>query len=463
MLADPQPAGGTAALWSSSDLPGLGDQLLVRVIERELRARLGDWCVRPFAPHGWTRPQRADAGFIAEPLGERTPRRVRELAENHHLHLVAPSFPLGDDLAARYGADVPGAAFFTAGLGLRPDAACVAVRVAESVPAELVAWAGRQPLLSVRDEESARRLREAGAKAEVAVVGHPGLLLERLLPADSLKARANQLRQLGQLPAGGRSYLVVQVPAEGFEKLRPTIAKIVELLAVQDVVLLPIGVPVPEGDWVALPPDTVLEDRAAVLADSAAVIAVDEHVAAAAQAYGRNWVLLDPTGREGAAAELFGAVERVAQRPSQLAAAFRRALKAGPGGHEEAVRALDEHLDAVAETAEAAFAASGQGLPDRVAALVAENRALRVAHHRLRERVTADRHAMVELTLGGGPVEGGPELEEERRLHGELAERHRELVERLGASERELDAMRRTKLFRYTRALRFVYGKLRSR
>ncbi|PSL55408.1 hypothetical protein B0I31_105370 [Saccharothrix carnea] len=463
----PHQPGGTLGLWCGGDLPGLGDQLLARVLERELTQRLGDWRVRALAPFGWTRPVRADGGHVAEPLGERTPGRVRELAESHHLHLVAPSFPLGSDLAGRYGEDVPARAFFTGGLGVEPDALWISAKVAEEVPAELVEWAARQPLASVRDEVSRERLRAAGLRHDVTVVPNPALLADRLLSASDLRTRVAQLRQLGQLPPEGQSYLVVQVPRTSFTALRPAVAKTAELLAIGEVVLLPTGGPVPDTGWRALPSDTVLEDRLAMLSGAAAVLAADEYVAAAAHAFRRRWVLFDPKGTDRAGVEQFASADRVVTRPSGLAAAFRRALRDDDDNlAPKAVHRLDEHLDAVAAEAERAFAARGGSLEPRLAALVEENRALRSAQQRLRERIVADRHVLIERLIAQREQDrerddDGPELAEERRLHRELAERHREVLAQLDAERRELAAMRATRLFRWTRLLRAAYGKLR--
>lgn len=456
----PKPSGGTIGLWCGSDLPGLGDQIAARVLARELRHRLGDWQVRTLAPFGWTRPTRADGGLVAEPLGGRTPGRVRELVESHHLNVVAPSFPLGADLSGWYGEDVPAQEFFTGGLGVEPEALCLAVRVAEEVPAGLVEWMARQPLASVRDEVSRDRLRAAGLSPDVAVVPSPALLVDRLLPKGDMRTRAAQLRQLGQLPPEGRSYLVVHVPHTSFTALRPAVAKTAELLAIGDVVLLSTGAPVPpDTGWRALPADTVLEDRLAVLSGAAAVIAADEHVAAAAHAYGRRWVLFDPKAADRAAVEQFASADRVVARPSGLAAAFRRTLKDDDDRAPKAVRRLDEHLDAVAVAAEEALAARGGCATPRLAALVEENRALRLAQQRMRDRIVADRHVLAERLLA--VRSGGPELAEERRLHGELARRHQEVLAQLEAERRELAAVRATKLFRWTRLLRAAYGRLR--
>jgi hypothetical protein len=463
VLPQSPPTGGTIGLWCGVDLPGQGDDLVVQVLGRELTSRLGDWCVRPLAPFGWTRPHRADGGLVAEPLGDRTAARVRELDSAHDLSLVVASFPLGGALAERYGEDVPAAPFFTGGLGIDPDAGCVAVRIAEDVPAELVSWFDRQPAASVRDEVSRDRLRAAGVRRDVPVVSTPALLADRLHPARNVPPRVEQLRQLGHLPPDGRSYLLAHVPAGSFAALRPAIAKTAELLAVGEVVLLPAGSPIADAGWRSLPADAVLEDRLTAIAGASAVVAGDEQVAAVAEAYGRNWVLFDPTGSERAAVATFAPADRVVSRPSGLAAGFRHALRADERSA-DAVRALDAHLDEVCAAAERAHAARGGSATVRLAALVAENQALRAAQQRMRDRIAADRHLLVERLLAEPerpPAADEPELAEERRLHRELAERHRDVLAALAAERRELEALRSTKLFRWTRLLRAAYGKLR--
>ena len=122
---------------------------------------------------------------------------------------------------------------------------------------------------------------------------------------------------------------------------------------------------------------------------------------------------------------------------------------------------LDEHLNAVARQAEEAFARKGAVEP-RIASLVAENKAFRKAHQRLHARLVAEREAVIEHMLSRtGDV--GPDLAEERRLHADLAERHRDVLAALAAERAELVALRGTKLYRWTRLPRAVYGKLRGR
>jgi hypothetical protein len=150
--ADSQPATvGAIALWGSSDLPGLGDQVVPRVLERELLARLPGWRVTHYAPLGWSRPTVADGGLIAEPLGEHTPERLTQIADAVHLSILCATFPRGANLTALYGTSAA-EPFFAM------DLPTVTVNLA--------------------------------------------VLADTLVPADVLAARTLQLRQLGELPEG---------------------------------------------------------------------------------------------------------------------------------------------------------------------------------------------------------------------------------------------------------------------
>ncbi|MCX2948566.1 hypothetical protein [Lentzea sp. NEAU-D7] len=400
--------GGALGLLCSTELDGLGDQLPVRVLERELRDRLGDWRITALARREHS--HRADGGLGATPISSVGP-------DDFHLIVVSPSEPL--DIA-----ELPG------------RAVGVAVRSGGRTGIEV---------LSTRDEGPD-------------VVPNLGVLADRLVEPEVLTARVQHLQQLGRLPE--HRYLVLHVTATTpLARLRPAVAKAAELLAIDHVVVLPTGVEPEESSWPAMPHDAVVEDRLAVIANAAAVVACDEHVAAAAQAFGRTWVLFDPKGTDRQAVEQFGSPDQVVTAPSRLVTAMRRALKVERSA--KAVRLLDEHLNAVARLAEEAFAKTGAVEP-RIALLAAENRALRKAHRQLHARLIAEREALVEHMLSrSGDI--GPDLATERRLHADLAERHRDVLAALAAERAELAAMRSTKLYRWSRLPRVVYGKLRGR
>lgn len=190
---------GAVAIWTSADQPGLGDQLAGRVIEQELLRRLPGWRMSLYATEGWRRSAIADGGLVTEPLSDRTPE---ELACAATITVVCTGDPYALDLATRLGVTHPVVLFAV------PDA-----------PASLTARAAH-------------------------VVGgpDPALLLDRVVDRDTLPARVEQLRCLGELPNG--DYEV--------------------------------------GDGqVVLGADLVFEDRLAILSGADHVVTDDEHTAAA--------------------------------------------------------------------------------------------------------------------------------------------------------------------------------------
>ncbi|HKN97613.1 MAG TPA: hypothetical protein VJX10_10885, partial [Pseudonocardiaceae bacterium] len=238
----------------SADLPGLGDQVLSRVLDRQLRHRLPDHRVTVCAPFGALRPSVTDGGLVAVPLlGPPAPTTGR-------ITLVCPSFPVGcspDDLVSRYGTpDAAAAAPLFAEGG--PTVVWTAVRVPAEVSGELVAAVAEQPCPSVRDRESAERL-----GGDVAVVAHPGVLAGSVVAESVLVSRLGMLRKRKLVPDG--DYTVVHSPGGDLAGLRWTGAG--------DVVVLPTAPVAGEVSWATvLPADLVLEDRLAVLAGARAVV-----------------------------------------------------------------------------------------------------------------------------------------------------------------------------------------------
>ena len=157
---------GAVAIWTSADQPGLGDQLLGRVIQQELLARLPGWRMTLCSPDGWRRPAVADGGLVTEPLRDRLPA---ELVEGATVTVVCSADPFTLGLAARLDPDHPLVLF-----GVR------------DVPAELA------------------------ARAAFVAEADPALLLDRVVDADTLPARVAQLRQLGELP--DEDYTVTELP-----------------------------------------------------------------------------------------------------------------------------------------------------------------------------------------------------------------------------------------------------------
>lgn len=414
---------GFAAIWGSTDLPGVGDQVLARVLEHQLRLRLPDHRTVLFAPFGVTRPTVADGGVVARPLG--TGARAA-------LTVVCPGFPVGSsaaELVDRYGTPdaAPAARWFSTGLADGP-LVWTAVRVPADPSPEVVATVDAQPWTSVRDRVSLERLRRAGVRGDVAVVGHPGLLAGELVDESVRHNRLRVLRQLGLLPAG--EYVVLDGAAATADGLAARLSDLAEHV-------------------IGLAPDLVLEDRVAVLSGAVAVVAGDEHVAAVAAGLGVRWALFDPSTVDHPVVAEFGGAEQLVVDPAQVAAALRT------GCAPTAVTALTDHLDRVARLAAADLT---DDIDARLADVVEENRALRMAIARLRAQSGTERQRLVEA------------LADERRARDEalaaLADAgpasNPELAARLAEAQRELAAWRNTKLVRWSSPLRGAYGRLRK-
>ncbi len=491
---------GAAALWSSSDTAGFGDQLLPWLVREEIGARLPGWRITTLAPLGWNASPNTAVTDTAEPLGPSDAGRRHRLAETTTFTLVAPSFPLAGkpgSLTARYGDDrAEGAAgLLDHGLGadLETDHPVVwsGVRVAPFPSEEVVRAAARQPRCAVRDQRSRTRLLTSARRLDPAVeldpvvLPHPGILAGRWLDEAAMTSLRRQLRQLGRLPADD-GYVVLPSAVPGSAgpelverltgRLRRALTSAGRPGPVPPVVVLPTGpavtdapswlAPTPPGEAYRLPAGLVVEDRLAVLAGASLVIAGDEHTAAASAGVGTPWVLFDPEGEDSPAIREFGRPEQVAPTLGGLPAAVRAALAPvdAPSPVTLARRRLDEHFDAVALIAEETLGRRGGHLDRRAVELAAENTALREANSRLRQRVLLERGELVEALTSawqetrearGETDQVRAELEAERAAHAAAAAREAEL-------RRELEAWQHTKLVRWTRPLRDAYGKVRD-
>ncbi|GAA3996829.1 hypothetical protein GCM10022247_16050 [Allokutzneria multivorans] len=439
---------GAFAVWTSSDLPGFGDQLIARLTERELLRRLPGWRATWYAPLGWTRPIPEDGGYVAAPLRDHSSERIEQIAASADASVLAPAFPLGAARADWPYPDGTAHSYFTEGLD--PDAerthplisSCV--RIADEPPVELVTALARQPYLTVRDRRSCDRLAAAGLSGDIPVVPHPALLLDGLVDADALRTRAQHLRQLGVLPENG-GVVVVQSAELPVDAVR-------EFLAADHVVEMPSGL--------------VLEDQLALLNAASAVIATDEHVAAASAALGKPWALFDPTGEQRWPALEFGSPKQIVDRADRITDAISAGLRfSAPSEH--AKRAVSTHFDRVAAAIEQAFTARGGDLTRRIAELAEENNALRHAQWRLRDRMLVERQKLSD-TLAEAWHEVADAKADAERARNELAvaqTQFRELrneIDRLALDSRELDALRNTKLLRWSQPVREVYGKIKG-
>ena len=452
---------GALAVWGGADLPDLGDQLLARVAEQELLARLPGWRISHFAPMGWDRP--AVSGLVAEPLGAwELPGRTERISRAATLSVISPAFQLGGaGLGPLYGDERAAGAqrWFHAGLGEQVErehpVLLSAVRVA-AVPTELAALAARAECVSVRDVGSRDRLVAAGVERDIEVVAHPALLLRRVVDFGTLPVRRAQLRALGELPDRGE--YVVLVPGE-HPPPAPVIKQVLVAAGVDHLVVFGDdrvgGLP----DAYVLAPELVFEDQLAVMHGASLAVVTDEHRAAAAAGLGTPWLLVDPTGEHRPAAAGFGDPGQLAGSFDDVAGLARTAL-ALPAHTAGAGDSLTAHYDRVAEAAERALRAGGRDPLRTVGELAAENRALRHALWRLRERQLVERERLTEALVPatvGSDMTG--ELDRLRARNAELDATAERLEAKVAEYERELLAWQQTKLVRWTRPLRQVYAR----
>jgi hypothetical protein len=335
------------ALWGTFDVDNYGDHLFPRIAGHELRRRLPDAVVTPFAPYGRLHPTGLDDGRPAEPLGPWTPERARHLAADHHLVVVGGGelMHLNDPLLAPvYGTSadellrLAPSRWFVEGLGPELERHCPVVWHGVGVPwapsdegAERLRTAlARRPYVTVRDRASAARLAGAGVERPVDVVPDSALLLDRIMPPSSLRARLDGLRAAGAYPPPGSPALVVQ----GCDLLEPHLDDVVaavghwmaarpvrpEIVALETGrcrgdagfaealvrALAPVlaaqaasvggAPPNPRGRVWRLPEARTVEDLAAAVAGAELFLGSSLHGAITAVVYGTPFVLLNPMG-----------------------------------------------------------------------------------------------------------------------------------------------------------------------
>jgi hypothetical protein len=194
-------------LFGAFDTGELGEVALRRILEGELARRRPDIDVAALAPFGAERPIPGDEGRPAQPLLPPARTYPYELDA-----LIITGDVLGDDRcwAARYAAGAPIADRDIATLALTgmrggrepaPSVIWFAV-AATGGDTDLSGLAGRD--VWARDEITQERLGGTAVQS-----GDPLLLAGRVFPADVLRRRADLLRLCGAVPAGRR--LVIEV------------------------------------------------------------------------------------------------------------------------------------------------------------------------------------------------------------------------------------------------------------
>lgn len=479
-------------LLGTFDLENFGDLLFPAIAAMELTRRLPGARVVPLSPLGFLHPTPVPRDPVV-PLPTYSSGGTASLAQAFDCLMIGGGDIVHRDdraLASFYDID-PGllmrrapSRYFVEGLGEELEARCPVAWNAVGVPSELApadaarlrsVCAGR-PYLSVRDEQSLRRVEAAGVTQPVAVVPDSVLLLSRLVGPDEVVQRFDGLRSRREYPAAGRP-LVVQ----GHAGLLPWVGVVGHALARfaqtrdrLDVVILSTGPCHHDeefGEALAksleghplvtvyqLPTTAPCEDLIAAIANSEGFVGSSLHGAITAFATARPFLLLDPEPYR--LDKRAGFVDLIGRRDALITDLEELPARIGPGlvvpSDSEMLRAchrrIDVHFDQLAGVAQSAAtsgarprspwtdAASAEGIGDLwpLAHAVGDSHFARVQS--LREQIEATRR------------------DAEQARHAEAVERaRREHI------EAELRATLETWTYRLSRPARVLRARITGR
>jgi len=298
------------ALLGVFDVADYDALLTARIVERELSRRLPLARVDRYAPLGGKRPLALDGGRPALTLGPPERARKAELRTRHDLVVCLGNVLHDRDgvYAGLYGVSdgeaerLRPSGFFVDGLGAEPGDRCRVAWYSVGVPFELDAAAaervrnGLAPAsrVSVRDEDSRRRLLAAGLGSEVTVTPHPAVLAARLFPADVLRKRRDYLRTMGWYPnesapvlvqGGGRAGAAAEIAGMATQLGAPVAVVALDASSGEDELADAIAPFLPEPPF-RLPAELTLEDVTAAIAHARAFVGASAAADAVARAFG---------------------------------------------------------------------------------------------------------------------------------------------------------------------------------
>ena len=391
MASMSNPVAPRIGVWGTFDLDNFGDVLYPRIVARALERRLPEADLRFMSPLGPGNTKHFDPGQPVEGLGRPTDGRLEELAGE--LDCVAVG---GGDIihfrdegyAPHYGVepasmrDLAPGRFFVEGLGAEREHGSPVVWNAVGVPIDFTAQEAARvrsalegrPYLAVRDEQSRRRLVEAGVDRDLEVVPDQAMLLPDLMPLEDLRSRLDHLRLLDWYPMTGPA-LVVQANRTLLphaDAVAEALRRIVEARPGLAVVFVEPGAVHGDAEFATavagalpfrthrLPAASGMEDLVAAIAWSAGFIGSSLHGFIAAHAYGRPAVALhlNDFSKIPGFAELAGRSHCIVASPLEIPPAFDRAEGDLPdrGALSSLQGRVELHFDRIAEIAEKAAA-----------------------------------------------------------------------------------------------------------
>ncbi|MGI8685254.1 MAG: methyltransferase domain-containing protein [Acidimicrobiales bacterium] len=511
-VAAPAPAARCRVAISASCEPDdIRDGLLLRVTRAEISSRLPDAEFRLFTSRGFLADAPHTGGEPVEPLGDPTPERRRELADQIDCVVVTGDVRGGDAT----GGDIE--PWLLDGLGPDVDVDCPVLWSAVDTggrSTDLAAAATDRPYAALLDQSDDATPGKTGG--ELPVVPDPLLLLPHVLGAGALERRLEFLRIMGWYPREGAA-VVVEVDA-GMGPHAAAVAAALNVAAADhpgaSIVLVDLdGDPraAEAADAVAtaldaptfrLPAGSLADDLVAAIASAAVVAASSTSGVSLALAYDRPVAVVDLAGGSPPArqARRMAYLDTVVTRPGDLSDLLdEMRFRALPEAADELRRRLHAHFDRIASIADGAAAARPR-TPDYGPALPPSHyvAALEVAHARMQRRVEAERRVMADYLADLR----GRHATEQRRLADELAasreshaaalaaaladaeervdllrtqvgnmatrlDRRHDEIRRLRSVEHtlaaELEAVRNSRSARLIAPARTVYGKLRGR
>jgi len=432
--------------WGTFDVEHLGDVLVPRVLREELGRRLTGLDLAAASPLGYVGLNRYEDDPPAAPLGPWSEERVDELARAIDVLVIgAGSIVHGDDarLAAWYGLPAEElerrapSRFFIEGLGKHEvdvPTAWLAVEVEPSPTSELEArWRdalAARAFVSVRDEPSRERLRDAGVEHPVDVVPDPTFAVPGLLRPPALSAKIDRLRDRGAYPY--EEALLIQGGAAELEHVERFADEVVELARARSLTPVIVESEPIHGDGAfaaalaarvpsarRLPADAGVDDVVAAVAWSAGVVGSSRSLHVLAAAYDRPAVLVDLDGAERFAdlVRRVGTPERRITSIDALHRAYDEVIERG------SIAALVDDIGASLASAFDRIAALASDVEVRVdeppvlpaSTVAGERERYAIATRSLAARMAATQQAFAER---------------ERDLHGYADAVNRELVER---------------------------------
>lgn len=368
--------GPRVGIWGRFDVADYGNLLAPRILEHELRRRLPNARVHPYAPLGAEHPIGMDGGRPAAPLGSWTPARRAQLAEQLDLVAVAGADVI--QAAPNAAAELEPGGFFVDGLGAELERRCPVVWHAVGVPFKLDAGAAKcvrdalasKRYVSVHGPSSRERLLATGTEQEIALVPDPAVLVSRLFPAETLSKRAGYLRAVESYPTEERPLLLQgsAAVAPHVEQVAATVSEAAQHHPGVPIVLVALApargdaefaealasrIPVPVY---RLPAEVTLEDLVAAIANARAFVGSSPQGYLTALAFGVPGALVsaaDPSTLDG-----FGAWagEQAVANPADLTETITALLRDDAEIDTRSVQvladAVDEHFDTLAQIAE---------------------------------------------------------------------------------------------------------------